>query len=250
MYRICLNRFGSSHHTRIRMPVDLQETRSQLTGSFFQVLSSATRFRNQVIGTITLTAVLAAIFQAEVITANALEYSTSRALLTSLSREAKIFLAATLGPFIHQGPRHLTDNLGVLLVAGAYLEYQYDRSFLYTFYLGVGYLAGWAPLAMGSVGSVGASGVTFGLTSWLLVHSISRVLEMGYNGVLDLRILHFAPVIFGLVKAQEAVAILGVMDGADDVTHFLGAFIGLFLGLKFVLDYHDINLSSREPVTD
>lgn len=95
---------------------------------------------------------------------------------------------------------------------------------------------------MGSVGSVGASGVTFGLTTWLLVHSISRLLEMGYEGVLDLRLLHFAAVIFGLIKAQEAVALLGMMDGADDVTHFMGAFIGLFLGLKFVLDYHKIQI--------
>lgn len=208
--------------------------------SSIEFLGIASRLRNQVITTITLLTLLVAIFQAEVLTANALEYSTSRALLESLSREAKIFLAATIGPFIHQGPRHLTDNLGVLLVAGAYLEYQYDRGRLYTFYLGVGYLAAWAPLAMGSVGSVGASGVTFGLTSWLLVHSISRLLEMGYDSVLDLRALHFAAVFFGLVKAQEAVAILGMMDGADDVTHFLGAFIGLFLGIKFVLDYHDI----------
>lgn len=223
------------------MLVYLKETRSQLTRSFFQVLSSATRFRDQVIGTITLTALLVGIFQAEVITANVLDHTTSRALLTSLSREAKIVLAATVGPFIHQGPRHLTNNLGVLLVAGVYLEYQYDRGFLYTFYLGVGYLAAWAPLAMGSVGSVGASGVTFGLTSWLLVHSISRVLEMGFDSVLDKRILHFLPTIFGLVKAREAVVILGMMDGADDVSHFLGAFIGLFLGLKFVLDYHGIS---------
>lgn len=224
-------------------------TRSKVTAhfhntvlpSFIEFLGIASRLRNQVIATITLLSLLVAIFQAEVLIANALEYSTSRALLESLSREAKIFLAATIGPFIHQGPRHLTDNLGVLLVAGAYLEYQYDRGRLYTFYLGVGYFAAWAPLAMGSVGSVGASGVTFGLTSWLLVHSISRVLEMGYEGVLDMRFLHFAAVLFGLYKAQEAVAILRMMDGANDVTHFFGAFIGLVLGIKFVLDYHDIN---------
>ncbi|MCD2200921.1 rhomboid family intramembrane serine protease [Halobacterium sp. KA-4] len=95
---------------------------------------------------------------------------------------------------------------------------------------------------MGSVGSVGASGVTFGLTSWLLVHSISRLLEMGYEGTLDLRILHLTAVLFGLVKAREAVALLGMMDGADDVTHFFGAFLGLFLGLRFVLDYYGLSI--------
>ncbi|WP_247729190.1 rhomboid family intramembrane serine protease [Halovivax limisalsi] len=211
--------------------------------SSIEFLGIASRLRNQVIATLTLLSLLVAIFQAEVFVANALEFSTSRALLESLSREAKIFLAATIGPFIHQGPRHLTDNLGVLLVAGAYLEYQYDRSRLYIFYLGVGYVAAWAPLAMGSVGSVGASGVTFGLTSWLLVHSISRLLEMGYGGAIDLRTFHSAAVFFGLVKTQEAVAILSRMDGADDVTHFFGAFIGLFLGIKFALDYHDIKTS-------
>lgn len=226
---------GDHEETRSRLPTTLPNLSSQL-------LSSASNFRNRVIGTITLTTLLVAIFQAEVIAANFSDYSSSRALLDSFTREVKLLTAATIGPFIHQGPRHLTNNLGVLIIAGAYLEYQYDRSFLYIFYIAVGYLAAWAPLAMGSVGSVGASGVTFGLTTWLLVHSISRLLEMGYEGVLDLRLLHFAAVIFGLIKAQEAVALLGMMDGADDVTHFMGAFIGLFLGLKFVLDYHKIQI--------
>jgi len=207
-----------------------------------QTISSVSHFRNQVIGTITLTALLVAIFQAEVLVATALNYPSSQALFASFPREVKILITATIGPFIHQGPRHLTDNLGVLIVAGAYLEYQYDRGLLYTFYPAVGYLAAWAPLAMSSVGSVGASGVTFGLTTWLLVHSISRVLEMGYDGVLDLRILHFAAVILGLVKAQKAVAIVWMMDGADDVTHFVGALLGLALGIKFVLDYHEMQI--------
>jgi membrane associated rhomboid family serine protease len=207
-----------------------------------QLLSSGSQFRNQVIGTITLTALLVAILQAEVLVATALNYSSSQALFASFPREVKMLITATIGPFIHQGPRHLTDNLGVLIVAGAYLEYQYDRGLLYIFYPAVGYLAARAPLAMSFVGSVGASGVTFGLTTWLLVHSISRVLEMGYDGVLDLRILHFAAIIFGLVKAQKAVAILAMMDGADDVTHFVGAFLGLALGVKFVLDYHELQI--------
>ena len=228
------------------MSGDHEETRAQITTALpdrlAQLLSSASQFRNQIIGTITLTALLVAIFQAEVLVATALNYSSSQALFASFSREVKMLIAATIGPLIHQGPRHLTDNLGVLIISGAYLEYQYDRSFLYTFYPAVGYPAAWVPLAMGSVGSVGASGVTFGLTTWLLVHSISRVLEMGYDGVLDLRILHFAAVIFGLVKAQKAVAILGMMDGADDVTHFFGAFFGLTLGIKFVFDYHEIQI--------
>jgi len=228
------------------MPGDSEETTVQITrvlsDQFAQLLSSASQFRNQVIGTITLTALLVAIFQAEVLVATVLDYSSSQSLLASFPREVKMLIAATIGPFIHQGPRHLIDNLGVLIVAGAYLEYQYDHSFLYVFYFAVGYLAAWAPLAMGSVGSVGASGVTFGLATWLLVHSISRVLEIGYDGALDLRILHFIAVIFGLVKAQEAVAILGMMDGADDVTHFFGAFLGLVLGIKFVLDYHELQI--------
>lgn len=156
-----------------------------------------------------------------------------------------MFIAATFGPFIHQGPRHLTDNLGVLIVAGSYLEYQYDRRYLYTFYIATGYAAAWMPLAMGWVGSVGASGVTFGLTTWLLVHSMSKAFEMAYEGILDLRVLHFAAVLFGLLKAREAVSIIGNMDGSDDVTHFFGALIGLFLGLKFVLEYYDLTLPAQ-----
>ena len=233
---------------------DLQETKSRLTdtlsSSYTQLLNAASKFRNQLIGTITLTALLVVIFQAEVITANFSGYSSSQALLDSFSREVKMLIAGTIGPFIHQGPRHLTDNLGVLIVAGSYLEYQYDRSYLYTFYIATGYTAAWIPLAIGSVGSVGASGVTFGLTTWLLIHSLSRVFEMAYNTALDLRALHFIAVIFGLLKAQEAVSILGMMDGADDVTHFFGALIGLFLGLLFVLDYHDIDFTGRLPIPD
>lgn len=231
------------------MPGDQKETSPHLDTAlpalFVRFLHSVRELRNEIIGTITLIAFLVAIFQVEVLTATAFEYASSRALLNSLPREAKTLIAATIGPFIHRGPRHLTDNLGVLLVAGAYLEYQYNRRFLYIFYPTVGYLAAWVPLLMGSVGSVGASGVTFGLTSWLLVHSISRLLEMGYEGVLDLRVLHFTAVFFGLVKAREAVVLLGMMDGADDVTHFFGAFIGLSLGLRFVLDYYGLSIGDQ-----
>lgn len=97
---------------------------------------------------------------------------------------------------------------------------------------------------MGSVGSVGASGVTYGLTTWLLVHSISRVFEMVCEGTLDLRVLHVVAVIFGAVKSQEVVSIISFIDGADDVTHFFGGLIGLFLGFKFVLDYYNITVLS------
>lgn len=203
--------------------------------SSIEFIGLVSRFRNQIIATITLTALLVAIFQAEVLTANLLGYSSSQTLLDSLSRETKIFLTATVGPFIHQGPGHLTNNLGILLVAGTYLEYEYNRYTLYTFYLGVGYLAAWAPLTLGFTGAVGASGVTYGLTIWLLVHSISRPLEMGYDGVIDRRVLHLAPLLFGLIKTREAIATHGMMDGADDVTHFFGAFVGLLLGIYFVL---------------
>ncbi len=161
-----------------------------------------------------------------------------------------MLIAATIGPFIHQGPQHITDNLGVLIVAGSYLEHQYDRRSLYIFYVATGYIAAWVPLAMGSVGSVGASGVTFGLTTWLLVHSISRVFEMAYKGTIDLRIVHFAVVIVGLWKALEVISILSSIDGADDVTHLCGALIGLFLGLTFALDYHDISLPTRLSILE
>lgn len=223
---------------------------SKLLSISSQILGPASQLRSRVIGTISLTFLLFVIFQVEVLGSHFSGYSSSHALLDSFSREVKMLIAATIGPFIHQGPRHLTDNLGVLIVAGSYIEYQYDRRYLYTFYIVTGYTAAWIPLAMGSVGSVGASGVTFGLTTWLLVHSISRVFEMAYAGTLDLRVLHSAGVIFGLVKAREAVSIIGIMDGADDVTHFFGALIGLFLGLKFVLDYHDISLSISLPISE
>lgn len=105
---------GDHEETRSRLPTTLPNLSSQL-------LSSASNFRNRVIGTITLTTLLVAIFQAEVIAANFSDYSSSQALLDSFTREVKLLTAATIGPFIHQGPRHLTDNLGVLIIAGVYL---------------------------------------------------------------------------------------------------------------------------------
>lgn len=223
-------------------PKVLSYFQNAILPSSLEFIGIARRFRNQIIATITLTTLLIAIFQAEVLIANLLSYSSSRALLDSFSRGTKVVLAGTVGPFIHQGPRHLTDNLGVLLVAGAYLEYEYDRDTIYIFYLGVGYLAAWAPLTLGFTGAVGASGVAYGLTTWLLVHSTSRPLEMGYDSVIDWRLLHLAPIFFGLVTTREAI--FGMIDGADDVTHLFGAFIGLILGIKFVLNYHDIQITN------
>jgi membrane associated rhomboid family serine protease len=64
-------------------------------------------------------AFLVVIFQVEVLVANFSGYSTSEALLNSFSREGKIFVAASICPFVHQGPQHLRDNLAVFAVAGS-----------------------------------------------------------------------------------------------------------------------------------
>jgi membrane associated rhomboid family serine protease len=230
----------SGNHERIRFRIF-----STLLNILSQILRYTGRFRSRVIGTFSLTLLLVTVFQVEVLGAHFFGYSSAQALLGSFSRQVKIVIVATIGPFIHQGPQHLTDNLGVLIVAGFYLEYQYNRRYLYLFYIATGYTAAWIPIALGSVGSVGASGVTFGLTTWLLIHSISRIFEMAYKESLDLRALHFGAVIFGLVKFQQAVSIIGSMDGADDITHFFGALIGLIIGLQFVLDYHELGFSDR-----
>lgn len=151
-----------------------------------------------------------------------------------------MILVALFGPFIHQGPQHLVDNLGVLLVAGAYLEYEYERRDLYVFYLGVGYISAWAPILMGFTGSVGASGVTYGLSAWLFLHSISRILEMAKDGTFDVRAIHFISFAFGSGQIAKAAEIIGSTVGAGDITHFFGAILGMFLGLHFEVDYYGI----------
>lgn len=41
---------------------------------------------------------------------------------------------------------------------------------------------------------------------------------MSYKGTFDFWVLHFVVVIFGLMKAQEAISILVDMDGVDETT--------------------------------
>ncbi|WP_436927793.1 rhomboid family intramembrane serine protease [Halosimplex amylolyticum] len=213
---------------------------------FSAISESTNSIRNRIVGTLTLTAILIAVFQVEIVVASSLEYSTSRELLQALSKEFKVLIAAVAGPFIHQGPRHLIGNLGMLLIAGGYLEYEYDQHFLYVFYLSVGYLAAWAPLTIGFSGAIGASGVTFGLTSWLLIHSTSRLLEMAYSGNFDRRAWHVLPFAFGFLKAHQTIEIIPVISGADDVTHLFGAFLGMIIGATFVLQFHGIGFRKPE----
>jgi len=209
------------------------------------ISEDAEALRDNFVATLTLTGLLVAAFQIEVILAGLLGYSSSMAMLNAPSWEYRRVLGALLGPFLHQGPEHLVDNLGVLLLTAGYLEYEYNRSHIYLFYLIAGYFALLPPLILNLGGAVGASGATFGLSSWILVHSIGRILEMAWESELDLRILHSLPVLFALAKAQVAMQIMNQITGTDDLTHLLGAMIGLFLGIHFTLNYHDIQLIDR-----
>ena len=201
-------------------------------------LHQITDLRQRVIGTISLTVLLIAIFQGEVLVAKALGFSSTAEMFKSLPTLSQRLIAALLGPFIHQGPAHLIGNLGVLLLAGGYLEFQYGQRPFYVFFLVVGYLAAWVPLAMGFTGAVGASGVAFGLSMWLLVHSISKLLKMGWDTEIDRRIFHIVFVFYGLVKADAVLEDFQAMNNTGDLTHVFGAMFGLVFGFWFVLRYH------------
>lgn len=219
------------------------ETLQSLSARFYSL-------RTQVVGTLTLIGILILVYQVEILLADQMRFQTPQAMFASLPSQLKLILAAMLGPFLHQGNAYLLGNLGVLLLAGAYIEYFYAEASLYVFYLVAGYLAAWFPLFFGSVGAVGASGVTYGLQAWMAVHSISRILVMFSDivdgkGILDRRFGYIIPLAFGAGSTVGATTLVfgGSISGAGDVTHFIGAMIGLAWGVYYAINKEDNQIS-------
>lgn len=195
--------------------------------------------RNQAIGTLTIAALLILIYQAELLLADQLGYATARAMFAELPASWKKVFTAVLGPFLHRGAPHVVKNVALLLLFGSYIEYAYGRVLLYKFYLVAGYSAAWFPLYFGSVGAFGASGVTYGLEAWMMVHASSRILRMvsdlksGQSSLLDRRFGEFIPLWFSVGGVMSAVTVITseTINGAGDATHFAGALIGIIWGI-------------------
>ena len=214
--------------------------------------------RNQAIGTLTIAALLILVYQVELLLADRLGYVSAKAMFADLPVIWKTALTAVLGPFLHQGASHIFGNVGVLLLAGSYIEYAYGRSLLYQFYLVAGYFAAWFPLVFGSVGAVGASGVTYGLTAWMMVHAAFRILRFlsdlnsDQNSILDRRFGEFIPLGFGAGGVVSAVTVItsGTVSDAGNVAHFAGVLIGIVWGTlqagKYVMEIDPLEVVSKE----
>lgn len=196
--------------------------------------------REGAIGTLTLVAVLLLVFLVELLLAAGLGFDSPEAMFETLSRTSKRALAVSLGPFLHQGYRHIVDNILILLLVGAYVEHGYDRPTFYRFVLVAGYLAAWFPLVLGFTGAVGASGITFGLMGWAISHALFQV----FRGVSEVvaegnlwgmfRFLHLLPLVlcFAKVRAAIVATLSFATGGAGELTHLAGAILGTGWGIR------------------
>lgn len=190
----------------------------------------------RLLGTLSLVAILLIVFQVEILASTALGYASVRELFAAPSILTKKFIAVVLGPFLHRGDSHLIGNLGVLLILGAYLEWTHGRKVIYAFYLSIGYVAAWVPVLLGSVGALGASGVTYGLGGLALVFGSYRGLKLAYRGLPTRAIAHLLVAMYGFVSVCSALSQL-LLDGvanAGVVTHAFGAFLGAIFAVKIL----------------
>lgn len=194
--------------------------------------------RDGTVGTLTIVGVLTLLFQAELLAAAAAGEPAPADLFAPLAPPTKILIGVLGGPLLHLTASHLVGNLGVLLLAGGYVELGYGRRSLYRFFLVDGYIAGWTALVGtfllggGSVGGVGASGATVGLRVWVTVHAADRLVGMVLDGGLDRRLWHLAPLVFGLAGVLSLAATLTGVGPlrAGDLTHLVGALLGAAWG--------------------
>lgn len=206
--------------------------------------------RERVVGTLSIAALLTIVYQIEILAADQFGFPSPQAMFGAIPTSLKSLPTASFGPFLHQSASLVLGNLGILLLAGAYIEYFYGERPLYIFYLVAGYVAAWFPLFFGSVGAIGASGVTYGLQAWMAVHSISCILVIFSDIVdgkviLDRRFGYIIPLAFGAGSTVGVMTLMfgGSISGAGDVTHFIGAMIGLAWGVYYAINKEDDQIS-------
>lgn len=219
---------------------------SGIAGRIHPVGTKAKKFRRRIIGTLSIAVFIILVYQFEVLIATQLGYYSPHALFGAAPTSVKPFITLLFGPFLHQTASHAFGNIGVLLLTGAYVEYFHGERRLYVFYGVVGYIAAVPPLFSGTVGAIGASGVTYGLSSWMAVQAIERIWAfftdiVGEEDILYRRFGHLAAFLFGAGNTFGITSLVlrGKIDGAGDATHFLGAMIGLVVGTLLIVYNHD-----------
>jgi membrane associated rhomboid family serine protease len=191
-------------------------------------------------GVATLSVCLTFIYVLERALAAVLGFPDAEAMLSILTVEQKQLLAATVGPFLHQGISHISENLVFLLLFGGYVEWEVGRRRLYTYSVVIGYLSTWLLLFAGGA-AVGASSITNGLQAITGFIGLVRLVE-GLRPTETFRdLLHTAlyviPFVFGLGFAYNSI-MSGVSNstGGTQAIHALAAVVGGFLGVLYVLE--------------
>jgi len=137
-------------------------------------------------------------------------------------RELSGLLGVIFAPLLHGGPEHLLANTPPLIVAGATLLYLYPRStpsVLPAVYLGPG-IAVWV---LGrSAMHLGASGLVYGLVSYILVAGLLRR---------DRRAIAAALLVCFLYGAM-VWGILPIQSGVSWESHLAAAVIGALMAIK------------------
>lgn len=137
-------------------------------------------------------------------------------------RELSGLLGVIFAPLLHGGPEHLLANTPPLIVAGATLLYLYPRSapsVLPAVYLGPG-IAVWV---LGrSAMHLGASGLVYGLVSYILVAGLLRRDRRAIAAALLVCFMYGA-LVWGLLPLES---------GVSWETHLAAAVIGVAMAIK------------------
>ena len=137
-------------------------------------------------------------------------------------RELSGLLGVIFAPLLHGGPEHLLANTPPLLVAGTTMLYLYPRSSpsaLAAVYFGSG-IAVWA-LGRSSM-HLGASGLVYGLVSYILVAGLLRRDRRAIAASLLVCFMYGA-LVWGL---------LPIVTGVSWETHLAAAVIGAAMAIK------------------
>ncbi|MDY7081785.1 MAG: rhomboid family intramembrane serine protease [Halobacteria archaeon] len=207
--------------------------------------------RYKIIGTLYLILVLILIYQIEFLITNWFGYTSVECMLKSVLLTESVFksiIVVFFGPFLHTTASHLVDNLGLLILAGGYVEYKLDLKKLYGIYI----IAGWFGLLVAKViaiPAVGASASVAGLEAnaamlslyyfCLNVYRISRDEERIFNR----KWFHVIPLLWFVPKTIGYFTRLNLQDGTS-TSHVFGSLMGLIIIIGGYLIWNS-NLSTK-----
>jgi membrane associated rhomboid family serine protease len=206
----------------------------ETNSTIIRAISKLKTIRLRALGTLSLVATFLLAYFIEMLVAELMGYPNPKAMLDAT--QWKSLLAILTGPLVHQTPLHLVKNLTSLVIVGSYIEYAHDERTLYEFAVFSGYASIWAIVLIdGLVGSVGASGITFGLWAWATVYASYRLVQFISNPAQYRLIGHVIPLSIGLT--QGITVINGFLDGSlggSDISHLVGFVMGILIGLYLI----------------